>query len=181
MAKNNTKNTSDPQDEVEARVDAMMDTRAEAKTEAVDESTKAELPPLDIFAAQAGPPPLSEELLKTEKSDTPHEVEQTVEPHEIQEEPSEPVPDTLAVKPLNIDTPQSDAAIDDIVAQEADEVLAAEDAGLAAEVDATEAAEAEPQKKGHPFFWFIILLLVMLAVIAAVLVTNPNLELPFSA
>lgn len=89
--------------------------------------------------------------------------------------------DDVTIKPVNLDTPESDAAIDDIVAHEADEVLAAQDAGIEAAQARADSATVEPEKHGHPIFWFMILFLVVIAVIAFVVLTNPGLELPFSA
>lgn len=86
----------------------------------------------------------------------------------------------VVVKPAQLDTPESDAAIDDIVAKEADEALAAQDAGIAAAQDQAEGQTAEPEKRGHPVFWFIIVLLVVLIGVAAYVLTSPGLELPFS-
>lgn len=81
---------------------------------------------------------------------------------------------TASVDEVSLDTPESDAAIDDIVAQEADQVLAAEDAGILANQD----IDSEPaSRKGHPIFWFIILLLVIIAAITAFILTSPGLEL----
>jgi hypothetical protein len=87
--------------------------------------------------------------------------------------------DDIVIAPASIDTPESDAAIDAIVAQEADQILAAQDTDIAA------AANAEPtdsdEKHGHPVFWFVITFLVVLALIFAYVLTNPDLDLPFSA
>lgn len=87
--------------------------------------------------------------------------------------------DDVAVTPAQLDTPESDAAVDAIVAEEADQVLAAQDAGIAAEQDSAEPVEEE--KHGHPVFWFIIVFFVVLAMIFAYVLMNPDLNLPFSA
>lgn len=95
---------------------------------------------------------------------------------------SEPITATspdVAVPPAKLDTPQTDAAIDDIVAHEADEVLAVQDASTEAAAEAV-ADEPKPKRHGHPVFWFIIFALALFAVLAAVILTNPGLELPFS-
>jgi hypothetical protein len=94
----------------------------------------------------------------------------------VEAEPDQPGPPPLDIfvetnvnADDNLDDAKSDAAIDDIVAQEGDEVLAAEDAGLAsAEAASPELVDAAATKKHHPIFWFIILLLVILAVVSAV-------------
>lgn len=88
--------------------------------------------------------------------------------------------DDVVVEPLDIDNPQTDKAIDDIVAQEADQVLAAEDAGLQSareQADAAAADDSEPH--GHPIFWFFVALLVIIAAVAAYILMQPGLELPF--
>ncbi len=88
--------------------------------------------------------------------------------------------DDVGIQPVNLDTPESDAAIDDIVAKEADEVLAAQDASVAAAESEVESQATEPEKHGHPIFWFIIVLLVVVIAITAYVLMNPGLELPFS-
>lgn len=80
----------------------------------------------------------------------------------------------------DLDTPESDAAIDEIVTEEADQILAAQDNGIDAEQADTE-PDNNQEKHGHPIFWFIILLLVVLAAIFAYVLMNPDLDLPFSA
>jgi hypothetical protein len=99
-----------------------------------------------------------------------------------------PTPDTstdspaeaVVIPPLDIDTPQSDAAIDDIVAAEADTVLAAHDASIeAAEADA-EPLEDESQHTRHPIFWFMITLVAVLAMLIFYVLLQPGLQLPFS-
>lgn len=148
---------------LEARVDAMMDVKAEKPA---TEST----PALNIFAdAAPGAPLLTQPVAEAEVAEAPDE-QQTAPPSFVDEQPLEPA---------ELDTEQSDAAIDDIVAQEADQVLAAEDAGILAAQASAEDATQPPQKHGHPIFWFGILLLVAIAVIAAVMLTSPGLNLPF--
>lgn len=96
---------------------------------------------------------------------------------------TEEASDDIAVPPVNIDTPESDAAIDDIIAQEADQVLAAEDAGIRAARQNAEAGYEPPKKPhGHPIFWFLILLIVIIAFLTFYVLTSPGLELqsPFS-
>lgn len=88
--------------------------------------------------------------------------------------------DSIVIPKASLDTPESDAAIDAIVAEEADQILAAQDAGIeAAQADA--APTEDEEKHGHPVFWFIITLLVAVAAIFAYLLMNPDLNLPFSA
>ncbi len=159
------------QELLEARVDAMMDPKVEAPppAPAVPEVEPASAP---ILQTKPKPQPQpAPEPTKEPELTLPQNLEDIVV---TTEEPAE-----ITVDPAQLDTPQSDEAIDDIVAQEADEVLAAEDAGLAQAQ--SEAAKLEPQKHGHPIFWFIILVLVILVIIAGVALVNPNIRLPFSA
>lgn len=153
---------------LEARVDAMMDPSAEPvpATPSVPDSTPATAPPLK---GSPKPQPTVEvplpELTLPQQLDDIAVTTETAPPADI------------TIEPVALDTPDSDAAIDDIVAQEADEVLAAEDAGLAAQ--SQDDAIDEPQKHGHPIFWFIVFMLVILVVIAGVMLVNPNIDLPF--
>ena len=85
-----------------------------------------------------------------------------------------------AVDDPTIDSPETDAAIDDIVAQEGDHALAAEDAGVAQAYQLVEdEADGTEKKRGHPVFWTIIFILVLIALLAAHVLTTPGLELPF--
>ncbi|CAN5184766.1 hypothetical protein BH09PAT3_BH09PAT3_1590 [soil metagenome] len=155
--KNSTTTENNPTDVLEASVDAMMDPRA-AKRETA--------PPLDIFADEQ-PAAAPVEVV----ADTPDDI-----PEESIETPGE----DIVVEPLAIDTPQSDAAIDDIVAQEADQVLAAQDAGIEAAQAEAEPYTEVPPKHGHPIFWFMIVLLVVIAITAAYVLTSPGLSVPFA-
>jgi hypothetical protein len=84
---------------------------------------------------------------------------------------------------MALDDSTSDAAIDDIVAQEGDEVLAAEDAGLAHAAQSSPEVETEatpsktPGRKHHTFFWFLVILLVIVAAISATLLVDPNISM----
>lgn len=141
-------------DDVEARVTAMMD---------MDSSE-----PLV-------PPPLPEAPKKTTKATSITVTEPDSEP--LAAEPvTEPSAETddVVVTPIAIDTPESDEAIADIVAEEADTVLAAEDAGIEATQTAVEPNATEPRKHGHPVLWFIIAVLVMVAGLTAYLLLNPS-------
>lgn len=84
----------------------------------------------------------------------------------------------IVVPTTDLDTPESNAAIDDIVAQEADQVLAAEDAGIrAAQQDAVSEYQPPKEPHGHPIFWFLIVLLVIIAGLTFYVMTRPGLEL----
>lgn len=156
--------------ELEARVDAMMDVNADGIKDK----------PLDIFAGQSSPVdsvPGAPPMPKSVKPES--EPDQTPEPVVTPQVVDVPESDEIQIPTDNLDTPQSDEAIKDIVAQEADEVLAAQDAGIERELDAVNTAETPPAKHGHPIFWFIITLLVILIGAAAYVVTSPGLTLPF--
>jgi hypothetical protein len=145
---------------LEARVDAMMDVST-PKTPAQ--------PDLDIFADPTpGAPALAQPIAEAEPTETT-EITPAIDLPSNEE--AAPTPD--------LDTPQSDAAIADIVAQEADQVLAAEDAGILAAQDTADNIPEEPANHGHPIFWFGVLLLVAIAVIAAIMLTSPGLAVPF--
>lgn len=119
----------------------------------------------------AGPPPLPTKAAKPQPDQSPTPATKVVDAK----------PGEIAIEPINLDTPESDAAIADIVAQEADQVLAAEDAGISAAQQDADTAPPEAEKHGHPIFWFVVVLLVILAAIAAYVLMNPDLDLPFSA
>ena len=73
-----------------------------------------------------------------------------------------------------LDTSQSDAAIDDIVAQDADNLLAAEDANLAAQI---EDLNDDPERpRGHPIFWFVVAFFAILALFGGYLLLSPGLS-----
>lgn len=126
--------------------------------------------------------PAPKTLTAEEKVDAMMAADPSPEPTAAEPLKSAPVAgDDVPVGPLALDTPQTDAAIDDIVAQEADQVLAAEDAGIRLANDEAEANAAEPvERHGHPVFWFVVALLVVLALIFAYVLMQPGLNLPFS-
>lgn len=185
----------DEQAALEAKVDAMMDPNAVKPAAELESApaTEAAMPALDIFAGTEAP--INEVMpgAPTLPGKTAKKVEPVTEPAiepappVVELELSQPVTDTpvtddVVVKPLQIDTPKTDQAIDDIVAQEADQVLAAQDAGLqlaAAEAEAT--APKEPTKHGHPIFWFIVVLLIIIAAFTAYVLVSPDAKLPFGA
>lgn len=180
MPKKTTNKTDSAENQLEAKVDQMMDVNAEPAAEPVKAGTP---PPLDIFDGNATPstveisgPP----VLPNVKAKEVATVVETKEPAPAPE-PAAAIEAGIEIPPISIDTPDSDAAIADIVAQEADQALAAEDAGIRAAEAASEEVVVDDQKHGHPIFWFIILLLVVVAVFAVFVLTNPDFELPFSA
>jgi hypothetical protein len=165
------KTKTDQPTELEQHVDAMM---------AADPVTP---PPLDIFAGTDAPSeatsaptlPGRHHVVKAQPPETP-----SLTPKQSQPEPVEDSKDDVVVPPLTIDTTQSDEAIDDIVAKEADQVLAAQDAGITlANDEAEQSAPDEPEQTGHPVFWFIVALLAIISVLGMILLTSPGLELPF--
>lgn len=146
--------------------------------------------PLDIFAgAPGGAPALPKDLDVdfdgiVDPEPKPKVRAPRVSQVQVTEEktPEAASPGEIEIGSVNIDTPESDAAIDDIVAEEADKVLAAEDAGLrAAERQAQAHVVEPPAKNGHPIFWFLIFILVTLAFLTLYVMTSPGLELPFLA
>ena len=164
---------------LEQRVDAMMSV-TEPK---VDTSVKSpqlqiaptdedpKLPSLDIFAGTTNPvnaavtsaPPLPGSKVKSEPATAVSVAEPAavVQPEPMVEPVVEPVTNN------SLDTPDTDAAIDDIVAQEADAVLAAEDAGLAAQQLPDHDIDDEDTENSHPVFWFFIYLFAGLIVVLA--------------
>ena len=160
--------------DIEARIDAMMDINSDGITDPK---------PIDIFAGQKAPvdetpgaPPVPG--VRPHKSDT----KVVDKPVAVAPTPvKEPEVDDVKVTDMHLDTPQTDEAIDDIVAQEADTVLAAQDAGIEQAVLAADSVESEPTQKsgGHPIFWFFIVLLVIVAAATAYVLTSPGLDLPF--
>ena len=167
--------------EVEARVDAMMDVNSDGIVDTESSATQNE--PIDIFAG-AEPPvdiaPSAPPLPTGRQPKVAEPVQETVVAPVQTPVAAEPVVDDVKVPEVELDTPQTSEAIDDIVAQEADEVLAAQDAGIERELEASEATDIQPAKhSGHPVFWLIIALLVAIAAAAAYILTSPGLSLPF--
>lgn len=159
--------------DLEARVDAMMDVNADGITDSQ---------PIDIFAGQMpeapGAPPVPGVRVHKPAPINAIAGEPTVATNPVVSE--EPLTDDVKVPNVEIDTPQTDEAIADIVAQEADEVLAAQDAGIERAIETADNTDTVPaQKHGHPIFWFVILLLVIVAAAAAFVLTRPGLKLPF--
>lgn len=168
-AKKDTSHTSNDIEQLEAKIDAMMDVAVNAQT---DEDQTKEVVESNAIASA---PELPQELKVTSRKAKSSATKQVEE---------DAVADDVAVAPIELDTPESDAAIDDIIAQEADQVLAAEDAGIrAARNDAEESYEPAAESHGHPFFWFLIVLIVVIAFLTFYVLTSPGLELqlPFSA
>lgn len=181
----------DPQAELEARVSRMMDideasepaaskqAKSEKPVEAVVDQSVAEVQtapvlnpdkPLDIFANNESP---IEDESVSDKVDLASKIYPTPKSDKS-------APQDLEIAPLSIDTPQTDSAIDSIVAQEADQVLAAEDAGIKlANVEAEAKVPEEVVKKGHPIFWWFVTLLAIIALAAAYVLMAPNHDLPF--
>lgn len=189
-------------DAIEARVDAMMDINADGIT---DQKQPPASQPIDIFAGTASPvddtpgaPPVPGARHTKARSSKPEALKQpasqpTLLPAETEEPPATvadpaplpaapelPLADDVKVDNIELDTPQTDEAISDIVAQEADEVLAAQDAGLERAIETADDTTPPPTKAGHPFFWFFIALLAAIAAAAAYVLTRPGLTLPFA-
>lgn len=164
---------------IEAQVDAMMDVAsADTKTSNGDPIEEPQSP---TTATVASAPLVTEEQAKelavSEKhhSRVVHTKSEVAEETVIEALPSEDV------SLQDFDTPQTDDAIKDIVAQEADIVLAAEDAGIAQAYEHAEDYEVaeEDAKSSHPVFWFFVTLLVIIIAVLSVLLFFPNVSLPF--
>lgn len=171
-----------------ARVDAMMNsklTTAEPKPLAKkvkDESRTDGLvsaPPLDIFADATSAPILnSAPLAKVKKAHIIQErssVSSGGEKITVRVK-SAPTAALVAEAPENYDDPVTAQAINDIVASESDEVLAAEDSALA-----EQQLDSEPVKEsGHKLFWSFIALICLVALALALFIIDPNLFKPLT-
>lgn len=163
-----------PEQELEARVDAMMapdrpdqpaiaQPKSNTQAPAAGTADDQDLPPLDIFTSPATAPDVPDHLLE--------DIENTIDEAAAEKEPGETVPPEVS-----LDDPTSDAAVDEIVAEEGDTVLATEDAALEENQAETEPV---PEKGRHPIFWAIIFILAVAAVVAAyLLVTGGNATVP---
>jgi len=169
--KSEPQTTPSPQQLVEAKVDRMMDISP----------APSDAQPLDIFAGQGAPtlPGKPTHHKSVPEVITPTATE-TVVKVETQLDTSNVVLTEPEIGPLNIDTPQTDAAIQDIVTQEADEVLAAQDAGIEAAVADADTVPEEPAPRGHPVFWFIMFVLVVLIILGGIMLTSPGLSPSFA-
>lgn len=158
---------------IEAQVDAMMDVASESSAEPQPKQESA-------TSTVSSAPPVTKEQAKqlaaVEKTHhaTPHK--EAIKPAVVETAPIEEAPVNLK----DLDTPQTDAAIKDIVAQEADIVLAAEDAGIAQAYEVVEEQpEPEESSSGHPIFWFFVTLLVVVIAVLTILLFFPNVSVPF--
>ena len=178
--------------QLEERVDAMMDAerpdatvKPVSRPDASAETTDGSLPPLDIFAGQSSAPEVPKELLKdTDIKESKATIEASAKnavKADGSELPSatgtdEPIPQARDIpEELALDDEVSDAAVDDIVAQEGDTVLAVEDA-------ANRQMAREPACKPlhrHPIFWTLIAVVALAAIAVGILfATGGNISLP---
>jgi len=163
---------------LEERIDAMMDPRrtdvAQPAEEAVHVDTPgAELPPLDIFADTQSVPDLPSDLaketdIKAEK--IKEAVPKAVESKAHEEGETEPQP----VAPLDLDDAANDAAVEDIVAHESDDLDDSLD-------ETADEDRDQPAAKvhHHTVFWTFVTIIAVVALIAALLLASGgNLNFP---
>ena len=167
---------------LEERVDAMMETRADDPPAFVgpreslppDEiKPENDLPPLDIFAGVQSAPELPKELQKetdTKESSKPKPPEILSEDANENAEVTEPEPKPKA--PVDLDDAANDAAVDDIVAHEGDDQDDLLD-------DAEETDEPVHKHRFRRFFWVLITVIAVVAIVTALLAaTGGNLNFP---
>lgn len=178
------KNQEDTQKtELETKVDAMMSIEDAAQSEQV--TTAADKPGIDIF--DGNPAPLeapSDASVSTSGAPLlPHSHKtkplETVDLQPLQSpQPASATQttDDVTVTPLTLDSKESDEAIQDIIAKEADETLAAQDAGIqVANDEVANAVLDEPKSKGHPVIWFVVFVTCLVIVLLAFLLLSPDL------
>ena len=198
--------SSDEDPKIVAEVDEMMDPELpdepETKEENVEPPTannqeqssgfknESELPPLDIFADVPSAPPL--ETGKSKAKASKPEPEPSKEEQSLDEPVSESVTnqqdnssieqetaivDTKPAEPDNYDDPKTAQAIDEIVAEESDTTLDVEDQRKA---EAEASSAPIESSKGHPFFWAMVFLVCIIAIVIAVFLMYPSLHNPLS-
>jgi len=172
------------QQQLEAKVDAMMDVSTEQQVAATPVAqkpeptiTKDELPPLDIFSDPSTAPDVPKDLLKQlDKSDVAEEDNET----RVSQQPVTEIDMQVEKTGPSLDDPVSDAAIDDIVAQESDTTLANEDTERAEAAAVTEPVEKVSKIHHHPIFWTIIFLICLVAIVTGYLLVTGGNNLPGS-
>lgn len=93
--------------------------------------------------------------------------------------PSSTSSDQPLTQPDEYDDPQLSEAISDIVAQESDEVLMAEDSMLLVN-DQQDAKVAQDNSGSHPLFWTLVAIVCIAAVGIALFLVDPNIYHPLS-
>lgn len=181
-----------------AKVDLMMEprrTEADHDPKLTDEPYPAArpsdgLPPLDIFAGTSSAP-----LLKTKAGKKPARNQPTPDPSDLQDpgeqakEPAvdadndglqhdQPIPNNPQ-EPDDFDDPKIAKAIESIVAQESDVALEAEDLKLAMQAQTSQPLKDQPSGR-HPFFWFLVAVICLIAIGAAVYLADPSVRQPLS-
>ncbi len=190
---------SDEDPKLVAEVDEMMDTELpkeptntevdpeDTPTKRVNIKDEVDLPPLDIFTEVPGAPPLqTAEKVKPaevipESTQPPandvDEAGQTNNPP-IETLKEEEVPTTFNPKqPDNYDDPKTAEAIDEIVAEESDATLDVADQKKA---EAEAASKPAEYNKGHPFFWALVFIVAIIAIVIAIFLLDPSLHNPLS-
>lgn len=185
------------------KVDEMMDPEIDESnpedSPSPEETAKSD-PVLDIFADVSSAPL----LVKTKKEKTNIVLDDKdkkktkkivdIEPIEDQikttpetdliKDPLPPVkdnePDESIIEPLKraeeFDDPSTARAINEIVAEESDEVLMIEDSKLAKE----QFPLAKEKRFKHPFFWALVILVCLVGVAIAVFVIDPSIHDPLA-
>lgn len=167
-----------------AKVDVMMDPSFTSQDEAStfepstqDDNNQSSLATLDIFddADTTSAPLLRKALGGSKKSVSAA----------ITAEPATPLSDTaaetlkIAPKRSNeFDDPKTAAAIDDIVAHESDVVLNSVDQQHSETIEASEPAKTT--KHGHPLFWFLVLIICLIAAAMALFLIDPSIHNPLT-
>jgi len=172
--------------------------------ESNQQDQSGEVKPIDIFADSPGTAPLLDKKTKkaVQKSlasiddqaqtsskntdNTPIVQEQNNDHDEdaletnVEEDSSIPIqPDQPLTQPDEYDDPKLADAISDIVAQESDEVLLAEDSLLLTHGQ-QDTQVVEDSSSGHPFFWTLVAIVCLAAIGIALFLVDPNIYHPLS-
>ena len=184
------------------KVDEMMDPEEQA-TKASDgdndQPTTDDPTPLDIFADTPSAPllkipkgkkiikdvlvkdepaePLAEAVDPEPEHQDAENKQEVVEALPIQLDPEEEkVISPRREAPKEYDDPTTAKAIDDIVAQESDEVLLIEDHKIADK----KVAAGSGKSSGHPIFWSLVVIVCLIGIAMAVFIVDPSIHDPLS-
>lgn len=128
MRNNKQKNDKpSPEELIEQKVDAMMDTEQPDVPKTPAQTTASELPPIDIFSETVTAPPLPGAKVPKEPAQAKVSIPAEITPEDAPTEntPQGPV-EEVANQPF--EDPETDKAVESIVRDDADKLLAAEDA-----------------------------------------------------
>lgn len=115
-----------------------------------------------VVGAQPADPKAEAELATSE----PESIDSTPEPVESDAEPAAPEPATDLEPEIELEGAELDAAVDDIVVEEADTVLAVEDARHGHKVRQAEAA-VRPKHPVASLLWTALLIALLIGIIAS--------------